>query len=276
MNLLKPVEEDTKDSLIWDLALSLSGVLGGSAIGDHTGIAAAVIPRIGREVVQQIILPLTSRSESKRLYQWGKLAAAGLAKALEEGKEFRTDGFFDETPANRSNFEEVVESTLKMVQDTTEEPKIKFMANLTENIHLDQDLDMDTYRQILKDLDDLTYRQLCIIRLVILCEDEKVVMDSIDEAEAEKWIEQKSNDEQTRFNSISREYENLANNKYFEVDNPIRASRIQPPLLLLGPNIARSTFYTHRLHSFTRLNEIPIEDIELTFSIWNVRRRVET
>ena len=275
MNLLKPIE-DTEESFIRDVMLDMSGPVAASIIGDPTGLAAVVFPRFIKWILHHAILPLTSPSESKRLYQWGKQAAIGIAQRLNAGEEFRKDGFFEETPTNRSNFEEVIESTLKMVIDATEEPKIKFIAYLTENVHLNEDLDINTYRQILKALDELSYRQLCIIRLVILCEDEKVAMDSIGEAEGEKWIEQKSKDEQMRINFISREYENLANNKYFEVDNPIRHSRIQPPLLLLGPNIARSTFYTLRLHSFTRLNEIPIEDIEQTFSIWNVRRRVET
>ena len=61
--------------------------------------------------------------------------------------------------------DEVVESTLKKVMDTTEEPKIKYMANLTENVHFDSDFDIDTYRRFLKYLEELTYRQLCIVKL---------------------------------------------------------------------------------------------------------------
>ena len=143
-------------------------------------MAAAVIPRILREVIRLVITPLTSKSESKRLYQWGKQAVEGIADRSNGGEEFRKDGFFEETPTNRSNFEEVVESTLKKVMDTTEEPKIKFMANLTENFHFNQDLDIDTYRQILKDLDALTYRQLCIIRLITLYGNREVDIDPID------------------------------------------------------------------------------------------------
>ena len=165
MNLLKPVEEESKNSLTLDLITNISGVIGEAIIGDPTGIAAAVIPRIINEVIHRIINPLTSPSESKRVYQWGKQAAEGIACRLENGEEFRKDGFFKETPTNRSNFEEVVESTLKMVMDATEEPKIKFMANLTENVHFDKDLDMDTYRRVLKYLDELSYRQLSIIKM---------------------------------------------------------------------------------------------------------------
>ena len=133
MNLLKPVE-DTKQSLIQDLILSISGVLAADAIDDPTGLAAGVISRISSEVMYRIILPLTSPNESKRLYQWGQQAAEGIAQELKDGKEFRKDGFFEETPTTRSNWEEVVESTLKKVMEATDEPKIKFMGYLTEGV----------------------------------------------------------------------------------------------------------------------------------------------
>ena len=164
MNLMK-TEEDTQETLIQDFSLPVLGILTSVAIGDNTGIAAAVIPIIVREVLRRVITPLTTRGESKRLYQWGKQAAEGIVQRSNDGEEFRKDGFFEETPTNRSNFEEVVESSLKKVMDTTEEPKVKIIASLTENIHFDEALDMDTYRQILKDIDELTYRQLCIIKL---------------------------------------------------------------------------------------------------------------
>ena len=111
------------------------------------GISAAVIPIIVREVLRRVISTLTIRSESKRLYQWVKHAAEGIVQRLKEGEEFRKDRFFEETTTNRSNFEEVVESTLQKVMDTTEEPKVKFMASLTENIHFDEDLDINTCRR---------------------------------------------------------------------------------------------------------------------------------
>ena len=172
------------------LMVDVSGIFAASGIGDPTGIAAMAISKIASEVMHRIVLPLTSRSESKRLYQWGKQAAAGIAQRVKNGEEFRQDGFFEETPTNRSNWEEAVESTLKKVIEATEEPKIKFMANLTENLPFDGDLDIDTYSQILKDLDELSYRQLCIIKLISLG-DQKVDIDSI------SAIEQVPQNEQT-------------------------------------------------------------------------------
>ena len=267
MNLLKPVEdENAKDSLIMKLMVDVSGIFGASAIGDPTGIAAIVISKIASEVIHRVVLPLTSRSESKRLYQWGKQAAEGIAQRLKNGEEFRKDGFFEETPTNRSNWEEIVESTLKKVIDATEEPKIKFMANLTENVHFDEDLDIDTYRQILKDLDELTYRQLCIIRLATLYENRKVI-GHIDD---EKWEEQIPQNERARFHSISRDFEEMMVDESY-LDG-VRAGKTEDgEPCMLRPSMAHSTYQSKRLYLFANLCEIPIEDIVEMFSLWNVR-----
>lgn len=164
MDLMKP-EENVKESASSELISQVFGPAAGFAIGDPTGISAAAISVIAKWGLDRFIPLLISRRQSERLYVWGKQAAEGIAQRLARGEKYREDGFFEETPTNRSNMEEVVESTLKKVMDTTEEPKIKFMANLTENVRFDSDLDIDTYRRILKILDELSYRQLCIIKL---------------------------------------------------------------------------------------------------------------
>lgn len=262
MNLMKPIE-DTQESLVQDFSLPVLGILTSAAIGDPTGISAAVIPIIVREVFRQVINPLTTRGESKRLYQWGKQAAEGIVQRLNDGEEFRKDGFFEETPTNRSNFEEVVESTLKMVMAATEEPKVKFMASLTEHFHFDADLDMDTYRQILKDLNELTYRQLCIIRLISLG-DREVHIDPIND------IEQVPQNERTRFYSIGRDYVNLMDNHYI-IGSSVPTLSDNP--FLSNPGSGQLPDYTKRLERFANLHEIPFEDIEKTLSLWNVRPR---
>ena len=130
MNLIKP-EKDAKEFPIAQLIISGLGIAAGSALGDPTGISVAAVPVITRWGLDRFIKPLvTSESEFLRLFQWGKQAAEGIAQRLADGEEYREDGFFEKTPTNRSNIDEVVESTLKTVMDTTEEPKIKYMANI--------------------------------------------------------------------------------------------------------------------------------------------------
>ena len=164
MNLIKP-EEDKKEFPTSQLIVSMFGIAAGSAIGDPTGISAAAVPVIIKWGLDRFISPLMSERQSERLFQWAKQASEGIAQRLADGEKYREDGFFDETLTNRSKIDEVVETTLKKVMDTTEEPKIKYKANLTENVHFDSDFDIDTYRRILKHLNELSYRQLCIIKL---------------------------------------------------------------------------------------------------------------
>ena len=166
MNLIKD-EKEVKGFPYFQLIALGSGIAVGTAIGDPIGISGGAIGVLGEWGLDRFITPLISKRQTVRLFQWGIQAAEGITQRLANGEKFRDDGFFDKTPTDRSNIDEVVESTLKKVIDTTEEPKIQFMANLTENVHFDSDLDIDTYRRLLKCLEELTYRQLCIIKLFL-------------------------------------------------------------------------------------------------------------
>ena len=275
--------DSNKNEGVLELINSSTEIVGGTVVGLATGlltgdpVLATVLGvggkgieigfrMIGNEIYERMIGP----REKVRAGAAMSLAAAGIRKRLENGESLREGGFFEEPPTNRSNFEEVIESTLKKVMDTTEEPKIKFMANLTENIVFDQNLDMDTYRQLLKDLNELTYRQLCIIRLVVLCENGEVGMIPIDEDE--KSIEQMSQDEQMKFHSISRDFqEMMVDNSYLDGVRGMKTDDGKP--CLRSPSQTRSTYQSKRLYSFANLDEIPIEDIEKKFSIWNVKSK---
>ena len=166
MNLVKQ-EEEAKEFPISQIIHQISGTLVAASIGDLTGISAAVAPVITQWGLERFITPLMSERQSVRLFQWGKQAAEGIAQRRADGEKYREDGFFEKTPTDRSKIDEVVESTLKKVMEITEEPKIKFMANLTENVHFDSDFDIDTYRRLLKYLEEFSYRQLCIVKLFV-------------------------------------------------------------------------------------------------------------
>ena len=146
-----------------------------------------------------------SHSESERFQRLIEVVNEGIDQRKKNREEYRQDGFLGGIPTNGSKVKEAIELILKKVRDTTEEPKIDFIGYLTVNVFFDEDLDMDTYRQILKDLDELTYRQLCIIRLATLYENREVI-GHIDD---EKWQEQIPQNERARFHSISRDFEEM-------------------------------------------------------------------
>ena len=290
VNMTENFKNDSeKNEGVLELINSSTEIVGGTVVGLATGLltgdpALATVLGVGGKAIEigfrlignEIYERMIGPREKARAGAAISLAAAGIRKRLENGESFRKDGFFEETPTNRSNLEEVDESTLKKVMDTTEEPKIKFMANLAVNIRFDQDLDMDTYRQILKDLDELTYRQLCIIRLVILRENSEVDMIAIEveaENEDEKSLEQMSQDEQMKFHSISMDFhEMMVDDSYLQGVRVSWTNDGDKPFLP-SPSQTRSTYQSRRLYSFANLDEIPIEDIEKTFSLWNVKRK---
>ncbi|MDE0326677.1 MAG: hypothetical protein OXN27_22340 [Candidatus Poribacteria bacterium] len=149
-------------------------------------------------------------------------------QSKDPGDAWRNDWFAENQVSNRRIAFRLLEKTIKEIINDSEERKSEHIAKFWVNIcrTSNSDINEATAFSYLEVIESLSWRQLCIIRLVILYEDKKVKMDSIDEEEKEKWIEQMPQDDQTSFYSISREYENLKNNKCFEVDNPMRASGI--------------------------------------------------
>ena len=196
-------------------------------------------------------------------------------QSTDPGDAWRNDWFAENQVSNRRHRISIIRETIKEIINDSEERKSEYIAKFWVNICLTSNSDIDeaTAFSYLETIESLSWRQLCIIRLIILCKNKEVDMMSIEEEEKEKWIEQMPQDEQTRFYSISRDFENLANNKCFEAVAPLRAAETQPPLLLLRPNSAHATDYTRRLHSLMNLNEIPDGEIQKTFSIWKVRWR---
>ena len=201
-----------------------------------------------------------------------------MSKSMREEDQvgtWRNDWFAENEVSNNRIPHRLLEKTIKGIINDSEERKSEYIAKFWLNIcrTSNSDIDAATAFAYLETIESLSWRQLCIIRLVMLCEDKEVDMISIDEEEKEKWIEQMPQDEQTSFYFISRDFENLADNKCFQAVAPLRAAETQPPLLLLGPNSAQATNYTRRLDSLMNLHEIPDEDIERLFSLWNVRRK---
>ena len=217
---------------------------------------------------------LASRVKERIERNW-ELMSKDMREKVAQGDPLRNDWFAENEVLNNHIPFRLLEKTIREIINDSAERKSEHIAKFWVNICLTSNADIDeaTAFSYLEAIESLSWRQLCIIRLVILYEDKKVDMISIDEEEKEEWIKQMPKDNQTRFYSISREYENLANGKYFEVENPMLYSKIQPPLLLLRPELAQSTPYTHQLHSLMNLNEIPIEEIVKTFSPWNVTPR---
>ena len=79
-------------------------------------------------------------------------------------------------------------------------------------------------------------------------------------------------DEQTRFYSISREFEKLKDGRYIMSTEFGRSEENHDPFLD-SLSYGWLPASTKRLHSLMNLDEIPIGNIEETFSLWDVKRK---
>ena len=117
-------------------------------------------------------------------------------------------------------------------------------------------------------IESLSWRQLCIIRLIALRENQKKQVDF--RRISNEDVEEMPQDEQTRFYSIGREYRSLMDDRHIEGASIPQFTETHEPFVDF-PGSGWLPGYTKRFHSLMNLHEIPDGDIEQTFSIWNVR-----
>lgn len=134
----------------------------GAAAGGFTGWAVSKgLERLGREFSERALGP----REEARVGCVLALAVRGIRERIESGEQLRPDGFFQHTSTHRSGAEEVLENILLKSQREPEEKKLPYMANLFASIAFDSTISAEMAHQIAKTAGDLTFRQLCILRL---------------------------------------------------------------------------------------------------------------
>ena len=134
------------------------GAIAGAAAG---AVAGLTLRRLGHELSARLLAP---REEARVGYVF-TLAAQEITARLERGEKARTDGFFGESGAERSDAEEVWESVLLKSQREPEERKLPYMAHLMANVAFDSEIGAHMAHQITKAAEQLSYRQLCILNL---------------------------------------------------------------------------------------------------------------
>lgn len=107
----------------------------------------------------------SSQRQSKRIIDVTEFALNEIRRRLEDGEKLRDDGFFDKT-VDRSDAEEVYEDVLLKARDEPQEKKIPYLGRLFEEACFDSKIDSDTVHFLSKEFESLTYRQLCIIKMV--------------------------------------------------------------------------------------------------------------
>lgn len=187
------------------------------------------------------------------------------------GDAWRNDWFAENQVSNRRIAFRLLEKTVKEIINDSEERKSEYIAKFWVNIcrTSNSDIDEATAFEYLEAIESLSWRQLLIIRLVILAEKEEVSMCRVTEGD----VKQMPKDKRTSYHSISRDFEKLRSDGYYQSVVSFLSEETNEPLLEIPTASPDIPDHTCRLHSLMNLDEIPIEEIVEIFSIWNVRPR---
>ncbi len=145
------------------LGFLAGGPVGAALLGAGGAAAGMVLKHIGQEASERLLGP----REVVRVGGVLAIAAEEIRQRLESGEYIRTDGFFDQKKAGRSDAEEVAESVLLKSQREPEEKKIPYMGHLLASVAFDAKISAQMAHQITKAAEQLTYRQLCLLKLAV-------------------------------------------------------------------------------------------------------------
>ena len=141
-----------------------SGTLIGTASGKGLEIAL-------KKIKEEILARVLSSREKARALNVLDVAIEEIRRRLEKGERLREDGFFDEKPMARSEADEVAESVLLKAQREPEEKKIPYVGYLLASIAFEPQISVHMAHQLSKAAEQLTYRQLCILKLSVVKDD---------------------------------------------------------------------------------------------------------
>ena len=137
----------------------------GAFVGGVLGTSVATsLQWLGAEVSSRLL----GTREHQRIGYVFTLAASKIATRIENGEQVRQDGFFDDRSDGSSDAKEVWESILMKSQREPEELKLPYMANLLANLAFESRISANMAHQLIKYAESLTYRQLCIMKLIVV------------------------------------------------------------------------------------------------------------
>jgi len=146
------------------LGFLAAGPAGAALLGAGGAAVVIALKRVGQEASERLLGP----REAIRIGGVLAITVDEIRQRIERGEHVRTDGFFESDSTGRSDAEEVAESVLLKSQREPEEKKIPYMAHLLSGVAFDPEISAHMAHQITKTAEQLTYRQLCILKLAAI------------------------------------------------------------------------------------------------------------
>ena len=189
------------------------------------------------------------------------------------GDTWRNDWFSENQVSNPRVLRRLLDKTVKEIINDSEERKSKHIAKFWVNICLTSNADIDesTAFSYLETIESLSWRQLCIIRIIALNDNGKIDRHS---KISDEIVEKLSDDQRMTFHAIGREYQELMDNHYIDgtaMPHVSSQDKWNGEPWLDAPEFWGMPNYTKRLHDLMDLNEISDREITDTFSVWGVK-----
>ena len=127
-------------------------------------IVSGTLKGIGKDIKERQLSP----REDFRVGKVLAIAALEIHHRIENGESLRNDGFFDRKSTGRSEAGEIAEAIMLKCQREPQEKKIPYMGYLKAGIAFDSNISADMGHQLIKAAEELTYRQLCILKLAVV------------------------------------------------------------------------------------------------------------
>lgn len=149
-----------------DIAIEAASTIAGAGAAYQAGDPEAgyAVSEFLNNGLRGLLNHFSSQRQSKRITDVTEFALNEIRRRLEDGERLRDDGFFDKT-IDRSDAEEVFEDVLLKARDEPQEKKIPYIGSLFEKGCFDSSIDSGTLHFLCKESENLTYRQLCIIKI---------------------------------------------------------------------------------------------------------------
>lgn len=173
------MSENNKEYKALEDMISFGSEILGTTIASTVGFAVggpmgAVIGAGGGVILSKGLLCLASEVTDRMLSDREKVrigAVMGysilkIEEKIKKGEIIRDDDFFNKDYSNRSDADEIYEGIIMSAQREHEEKKIKYLGNMMANLAFDENIDKDQANFYLEISKGLTFRQLCLIRLI--------------------------------------------------------------------------------------------------------------
>jgi hypothetical protein len=125
-------------------------------------IIAHGLERIGNEMIQRRLAP----RQDVRVGEAINVAVMRSKEFIQQGREPRNDGFFDEDITGRSDFDEINEAAVQAAMNAAQEKKVKYIGHLMANIAFNTEISVEMAHQLIDIANSLGYRSFVLLKII--------------------------------------------------------------------------------------------------------------